>query len=160
LLIWFIINQSIKYKMDTPLNIVSRSPNWMLFRFSYPVNDFTSNFKTTSEFINKLLNGNEIFEENSNKSFFKEDVLGGIYFNYTTEDIRIIKFIFCFEYQSDENEEQITYSIKKRIKTLLNARIESVPTYSMDKKMKAILNLSVNNLFLRFGNQKVNKTKR
>lgn len=141
--------------MDTPLEIVSKSKNWMMYKFSYSLKNFTSAFKTPSSFNAKFLNGNQTIGGKTNRQFFKEDVKGGFYFHYTTDDFSKIVFIYYFEYDDFEKEPYITTNIKLRIKKVLNTRVESLPVLNVDERMKQFMTMSIGNLYTSFGNQRI-----
>jgi hypothetical protein len=89
----------------------------------------------------------------TNRQFFKDDILGGIYYYYPSEDFGCINFIFCFEYKTLEKEAFTTSNITLRLKKIINAQVDVYNTVNMDEKLKILMNTKTGNLFQRFGNQ-------
>jgi hypothetical protein len=139
--------------MDIPIDIINSTPNWRIFQFSYPYKRFGLRFKSVSNFYANFISGNQVLGNRTNRQFFKDDVLGGIYYYYLSEDFGSINFIFCFEYKNLEKESFTSSNIKLRLKKILNSQVEVYTPEIMDEKIKLLMNNNTGNLFQRFGNQ-------
>ncbi len=146
--------------MDIPIDIINSTPNWRIFQFSYPYKRFGLRFKSVSNFYANFINGNQVLGKKTNRQFFKDDILGGIYYYYLSEDFGSINFIFCFEYQTLEKEAFTTSNIKLRLKKIINAQVDVYNMVNMDEKLKILMNTKSGNLFQRFGNQLKTSTHR
>ena len=144
--------------MDIPIDIINSSPNWRVFVFAYPYKRFGLRFNSVSKFYANFISGNQVLGNKTNRQFFKEDILGGIYYYYLTEDFGSINFIFCFEYKTLEKEAFTTSNVKLRLKKILNAQVEVYTTDNMGEKLKTLMSTPTSNLFQRFGNQLKNST--
>jgi hypothetical protein len=139
--------------MDIPIDIINSTPNWRIFQFSYPYKRFGLRFHSVSNFYANFISGNQVLGKKTNRQFFKEDILGGIYYYYLTEDFGSINFIFFFEYKTIEKEAFTTSNITLRLKKIINAQVDVYNTVNMDEKLKILMNTKTGNLFQRFGNQ-------
>jgi hypothetical protein len=139
--------------MDIPIDIINSTPNWRIFQFSYPYKRFGLRFNSVSNFYANFISGNQVLGKKTNRQFFKDDILGGIYYYYLSEDFGNINFIFCFEYKTLEKEAFTTSNITLRLKKIINAQVEVYNTVNMDEKLKILMNTKIGNLFQRFGIQ-------
>ena len=139
--------------MELPIDIINSTPNWRIFQFSYPYKRFGLRFNSVSKFYSNFISGNQVLGKKTNRQFFKDDILGGIYYYYLSEDFGSINFIFCFEYKTLEKEAFTTSNITLRLKKVLNAQVEVYNTVNMGEKLKTLMNTPTTNLFQRFGNQ-------
>lgn len=126
--------------------------------FTYPYKRFNSKFDSVSRFYANFISGNQVLGTKTNRQFFKEDISGGIYYYYPSEDFGSINFIFCFEYKTLEKEAFTTSNVKLRLKKILNAHVEVYTPENMGEKLKILMNTPTINLFQRFGNQLKNST--
>ncbi len=147
------LNDNFFWEMDLPINIINTNSNWRVFVFTYPYKRFGLRFNSASQFYANFISGNQVLGNKTNRTFFKEDVLGGIYYYYLTEDFGSINFIFCFDYKSLEKEAFTTSNIKLRLKKILNAQVEVYNPNNLDENLKILMNSKTGNLFQRFGNQ-------
>jgi hypothetical protein len=139
--------------MDTPYTIINNCPNWRVFLFSYPCKRFFGKFQSVSKFYGNFINGNQVLAQRTNREFFKDDIAGGFYFYYLTEEFNNIRFLFCFNYKFIENEAFITSNIRLRLKKILNCQVEVLIPSELDQKIKTFMKYSVGNQFQGFGNQ-------
>jgi hypothetical protein len=146
--------------MDIPIEIINSTPTWRVFVFSYPYKRFGLRFNSVSKFYANFISGNQVLGNKSNRQFFKDDILGGIYYYYLTEDFGSINFIFCFEYTTLDKEAFTTSNVKLRLKKILNTQVEVYTPESIGEKLKTLMNTPATNLFQRFGNQLKNPTSR
>ncbi len=146
--------------MDIPIDIINSTPNWRIFQFTYPYKRFGLRFNSVSNFYANFISGNQVLGKKTNRQFFKDDIHGGIYYYYLSEDFGSINFIFCFEYKTLEKEAFTTSNITLRLKKIINAQVDVYNMFNMDEKLKILMNNKTGNLFQRFGNQLKTSTHR
>jgi hypothetical protein len=136
----------------TLYNKLIEDGNWIVLEFTYPLLPFIEEHKTPSDLYRKLSNGLKTSGRQTNRDYFKKEIVGGMYLHSIENNYNQVKFLYLIQYKPNNRPEMVMLNLAIRIKKIMNTKVRiSTIDNLQDEPIINLLKLDSIKFFQRFG---------